>query len=129
MTRLITPQLIRIFTILSMLVFYFEVSRHRSPPQQQAPLQPSNGPTPGSSESASGGDCIVGHVYGSCFNAIRYFQCTSTGIVPRPCPAGQYFFCTGDGKGTCEGKRSAVGEGCEMVCDGNEELGTCRDVV
>ncbi|KAM3418097.1 hypothetical protein BST61_g6302 [Cercospora zeina] len=81
--------------------------------------------SPEAEESASL-NCKIGDLYGSCLNDIRFFQCTPDGPLTHPCPAGQRFYCTGEGTGECAPRRSDVGSGFEMVCHGRQELGACR---
>lgn len=116
--------------LLLLILCYFEVSRHHN--KVQSDLQ-----TPWRSNmndnDVNSAICNIGDTYGSCFNDVRFFQCTTDGPLPRPCPAGQYFFCTGEGNGECDSKRnheaSGKGKECRMVCDESAgldgELGRC----
>ncbi|KAF2207169.1 hypothetical protein CERZMDRAFT_102664 [Cercospora zeae-maydis SCOH1-5] len=88
-------------------------------------ISPGSLSSPEAEESASL-NCEIGHLYGSCLNDIRFFQCTPDGPLTHPCPAGQRFYCTGEGTGECAPRRSDVGEGFEMICHGKQELGACR---
>jgi hypothetical protein len=78
--------------------------------------------------------CTPGNFYASCFNDIRYFECAAshdnTFLLAHPCPAGQKFFCIGEGRGKCAARRATrTGEGYGMRCNGEEELGACVKVV
>ncbi|KAI5365236.1 hypothetical protein Slin15195_G047720 [Septoria linicola] len=128
--------MIALLSILLISLFYLEISRHGRAninlDLDQTPLTGGSSPdglipdTDLPAEAAGEPDCKVGDLYGSCFNDVRFFQCTPDGPLPHPCPAGQKFFCTGDGKGECDSRHSALGKGFEMVCHGKEELGACK---
>ena len=129
------------FTLLAAALFYFEVSNHGRAninlDLDQTPLGSSSNPIPQADtdadlsnvledyEDSSSPHCKIGSLYGSCFNEVRFFQCTPDGPLAHPCPAGQKFFCTGEGEGECD-SRHALRKGFEMVCEGEEELGECK---
>lgn len=128
--------MLRILALLSIVLFYFEVSKHNKhgliADQDQTPLSSDDAGTTANGESnenkSPSAGCKVGEVYGSCFNEIRYYQCTADGPVPYPCPIGQEFHCTENGSGQCDTRGSILGKNnCEMKCDkdGKEELGRC----
>lgn len=123
--------MLRFFTIVSMVLFYLESSRHtRRVPTgptfgDQVPLGDKNVEKPAIS-GADAARCTIGEIYANCFNDAAFFQCAPGGPVARPCPAGQYFLCTGEGSGQCDSPRSAKGKGCEMVCSGRHVMGSCH---
>lgn len=133
--------LLVIFSLLAVSLFYLEVSRHGraniNPDLDRTPLGTSSdsaSPPPNTDtellDAIASPHCKIGDLYGSCLNEIRYFQCTPDGPLAHPCPAGQKFFCTGEGEGACDERHSTKwsGKGFEMICEGEEELGACKKV-
>ncbi|PPJ54934.1 hypothetical protein CBER1_06076 [Cercospora berteroae] len=95
-------------------------------PSEDFSLPPASLSSSPEAEESASLNCKIGDLYGSCLNDIRFFQCTPDGPLTHPCPAGQRFYCTGEGTGECAPRHTDADEGFEMVCHGKQELGACR---